>query len=99
MIKLSEDKLPRHEYLREYLKENPVEGYDYHYVIDRSDGLGPTAVKWPEDLPHPKESDINSWVESKRSARQAEKSAEKATWDSITTIAALKAYLKNKGIV
>lgn len=96
---MSKSDLPRHLHLREYLKENPVEGYDYRNVVDRSDGLGPTATKWPEDLPHPEESDIDSWVEANNSVKLVEKQQKDSAWDSISTIAGLKAYLKEKGIV
>lgn len=66
---MSEDQLPRHTYLRDYLRAHPVQGYDYRNVIDRSDGLGPRAVGWPDGVTPPLVADIDAWA-SQRAAAQ-----------------------------
>lgn len=67
---MSEENLPRHTYLRDYLQANPVEGYDYRGVIDRGDGLGPRAVGWPDGLTAPKAADIAAWAAQRAAAQQ-----------------------------
>lgn len=65
---MTEDKLPRHPALRDYLQAHPVEGYDHKLVIDRSDGLGPRAVGWPDKTTPPDAATIDAWVAQQKAA-------------------------------
>lgn len=84
---MSEDRLPRHAHLRDYLQAHPVEGYDHRAVIDRSDGLGPRAVGWPDRVTPPLAADIDAWV-AQRSA--AQKQADDAKAARRTTLQAVR---------
>ncbi|MFI0608499.1 MAG: hypothetical protein ACH37Z_11520, partial [Anaerolineae bacterium] len=65
--------LPRHPRITDYLAARPVEGVT---TVDRSDGLGPRAVDWPEDMPHP---DVDAWEAERQAAiAEAERLAEEA---------------------
>lgn len=91
---MDEDKLPRHAALRDYLQAHPVEGYDHRLVVDRSDGLGPRAVGWPEGLTPPDSATIDAWVSQQKAAedqRLAARASRRAllrtslnNWDTLT---------------
>lgn len=105
MILEYEETLPRHPQIQAYLTEHPVEGVT---AIDRGDGLGPRALDWPEDMPHP---DVDAWllrkteettaeVEAKvveeETARQAELQAKTKLRDDIekaNTVPSLRALM------
>ena len=83
MLRAYEETLPRHAHLGAYLAEHPVAGVE---VVDRSDGLGPRALDWPEGMPHP---DVDAWVLRKTEEQITEAEA-KVTAEETARQAALQ---------